>query len=112
MKDERMHILPESEEQMFVVVASSKNGMPILDIMNITNTRFKKDRKIQTVATILHRLEEKKFLSSYKVNRYKYYRTEVNLDEYKKMKIEKIKNLLFDGKKEELIRYIENCDVE
>ena len=107
MESKNQATLPTCEEQVYLIVATSEKDMPIMEIVEQAKERFGKEWKFQTVATFLHRLEEKKYLSTYRINRFSYYRAVVTLEQYKKQQIKKLRDLLFEGDCERMIEFID-----
>lgn len=94
---EEKNRLSECEEMVMSVLWSTKEDLNLNQVTEQVNAKFGKDWKIQTVCTFLTRLEKKEFISIYRIGRYSYYRTEVSKDEYRKIMLENVAAMLFDG---------------
>ena len=99
--------LAESEEMVMCVLWGGED--PDLEtVTNTVNARFKKTWKIQTVATFLTRLEMKGYISIYKVGRYSHYHPVVSLEEYRKEKLQQLKDMFFNGDAGLIIKELES----
>ena len=100
--------ITECEEMLMVLLWESGEDLKLEEVTNRLKDRFGKVWKIQTTATILTRLENKGYLSRYKVGRYSHYHPEVSLDEYRTIKLTEVRNLLFCGNQRRMNKFIWN----
>ena len=103
---EERNRLPECEEMIMSVIWSAKEDLNLHQVTERANEKFGKDWKIQTVCTFLTRLEKKEFISIYRIGRYSYYHLEVSKDEYRKIVLENIAAMLFDGDYEAVGKFV------
>ena len=94
---EERNRLSECEEMIMSVLWAAKEDLNLHQVTERANEKFSKDWKIQTVCTFLTRLEKKKYISIYRIGRYRYYHPKVSKDEYRKIVLENIAAMRFDG---------------
>lgn len=92
-----MNKISECEEQVLLVIYSSKEEPCLNSVMVDVNAKFNHEWKPQTVSTFLTRLVRKGYLSSQRRGRNTYYSVTISLKEYRKEKMEEMVNLLYDG---------------
>lgn len=102
--------LSECEELLMKIIWSASTDPDLNTITEQLKIVFSKEWKPQTTATVLKRLEQKKFISVYKVGRYLRYRPIVDFKIYQKMKLNKLLHLWFDGDKKVLHAAIEEWE--
>ena len=103
---EERNRLPECEEMVMLVIWASKEDLNLNQVTERANAKFGKDWKIQTVCTFLTRLEKKKYISIYRIGRFSYYHPEVSKDEYRKIVLNNVADMLFEGDYEAVGRFV------
>lgn len=105
--------LSEAEEMIMSVIWESEKDLRAYDITNLVKRKFGKEWQPQTVMTFLQRLNRKGFIGIYKDKKeykrdYSFYHAEVIKEDYLLVKLQDIQEMLFDGSKEEMKKFIEN----
>lgn len=103
---EESNRLPECEEMIMSVIWNDEEDLDLHQVTDITNAKFGKDWKIQTVSTFLTRLEKKKYISIYRIGRYSHYHAEVKRDVYRKIVLEEVAERLFDDDFRKMSKFI------
>lgn len=86
--------LSECEEMILSILLNSDEDLTLTEIMDRAKNRFQKEWKMQTVWTLLARMERKGYISSYKVGRYSHYKPEIKLCYFREQKFREIQELL------------------
>jgi len=86
--------LTECEEMILSILLNSDDDLTLTEIMEKAKSRFQKEWKMQTVWTLLARMELKGYISSYKVGRYSHYKPEITLHEFRAEKFREMQELL------------------
>jgi predicted transcriptional regulator len=86
--------LSECEEMIMSILLNSNEDLTLTEIMEKAKVRFQKEWKMQTVATFMTRMEQKGYISSYRVGRYSHYRPEIKLYEFREQKFHEMQELL------------------
>lgn len=86
--------LSECEEMILSILLNSDDDLTLTEIMEKAKKRFQKEWKMQTVATFMKRMEEKEYISSYRVGRYSHYKPEIKLCDFREQKFREIQELL------------------
>ena len=86
--------LTECEEMILSILLNSDDDLTLTEIMEKAKKRFQKEWKMQTVWTLLARMELKGYISSYKVGRYSHYKPEIKLCDFREQKFREIQELL------------------
>ena len=86
--------LSECEEMILSILLNSDDDLTLTEIMEKAKSRFQKEWKMQTVATFMKRMEEKEYISSYRVGRYSHYKPEIKLCDFREQKFREIQELL------------------
>ena len=90
--------LSECEEMILSILLNSDEDLTLTEIMEKAKNRFQKEWKMQTVATFMARMELKGYISSYKIGRYSHYKPAITLHDFRKYKMQDMRELLlFDG---------------
>lgn len=97
-----MEKLSECEEMIMEVIWSLESNPDLNILTKEVKYRFSKEWKIQTTATFVKRLEQKGCIRIYKIGRRSYYQSLVEFEAYKRMKLEKLLERLYNGNKEKL----------
>ena len=100
--------LSESEEMVLCVLLGKEKDPDLETVIKEVNERFNKTWKLQTVATFLTRLKKKGYINIYRIGRYSHYHAAVSLEEYRKEKLQKLTDLLFNGDTELVIKELES----
>ena len=107
---EKREKLAECEEMIMSILWSSEEDLDLMTVAANAKERFGKEWKLQTVATFMTRMEKKKYIDIYKIGRYSHYHPVVSLDEYRKVKMEEVGELLFDGDFEKMSEFIRKME--
>ena len=86
--------LSECEEMILSILLNSDEDLTLSEIMEKAWIRFRREWKMQTVATFMARMELKGYISSYKVGRYSHYKPEITLHEFRAEKFREMQELL------------------
>ena len=86
--------LSECEEMILSILLNSDDDLTLTEIMEKAKSRFQKEWKMQTVATFMKRMEEKEYISSYRVGRYSHYKPEIKLCDFREQKFREMQELL------------------
>lgn len=98
--------LSDCEEMVMRVIWESNIELESVSIQNIFNKKFNKEWKIQTVLTILMRLQKKRWLDIQGDRRCHRYIPTVSYEDYRKEKLKEVLEL-FDDSHQELIQIID-----
>ena len=99
--------LSECEEMIMKILWSNHEDLDLLTVTEMAKDRFGREWKLQTVATFMIRLKTKGWIDIYKIGRYSHYHPLVDVEEYKKIKIEEYFDLYSQEKKEEILKKLE-----
>ena len=99
--------LSECEEMIMKIIWSDSEDLDLKTIAARAEERYNREWKLQTVATFMVRLKIKGWIDIYKAGRYSYYHPLVDVEEYKKIKIEEYFDLYAQNKKEEILKKLE-----
>ena len=86
--------LSECEDMIMSILLESDEPLILSEIMQRAKNRFDKEWKMQTVWTLLARMEVKEYISSYKVGRYTHYKPEITLCDFREQKLREMQELL------------------
>ena len=86
--------LSECEDMIMSILLESNEPLTLSEIMARAKSRFNKEWKMQTVWTLLARMEVKGYISSYKVGRYTHYKPEITLCDFREQKLREMQELL------------------
>ena len=89
------------------IIWSDSEDLDLKTIAARAEERYNREWKLQTVATFMVRLKTKGWIDIYKAGRYSYYHSLVDVEEYKKIKIEEYFDLYEQKKKEEILKKLE-----
>ena len=101
-----MQKISDAEEIMMCLVWGSDHDPDLQELIQRSANEFGRQWKLQTVATFMKRLADKKYVSIYKVGRYSHYRAEVKIEDYKKMKLKEINKRLFQDDFKEMSTFL------
>ena len=100
--------LSECEEIIYAILLKSDHDLTLMEIKERAEERFGKVWTIQTIATFLKRIENKEYISSCRIGRYRHYHPEVSLEEYRKEKFWEIRELLSFKSYEEMADFVKD----
>jgi len=100
--------LTECEEMILSILLNSDDDLTLTEIMEKAKSRFQKEWKMQTVWTLLARMELKGYISSYKVGRYSHYKPEIKLCDFREQKFREMRELLLFDSTESMADFIKN----
>lgn len=100
--------LSECEEMILSILLNSDEDLTLTEIMDRAKARFQKEWKMQTVATFMKRMEEKGYISSYKIGRYSHYKSVITLCDFRKYKMQDMRELLLFDSTESMADFIKN----
>lgn len=98
--------LSECEKMIMSILYSAEKDLDLAAITEKSKERFKKDWKLQTVATFMSRLQKKGYISVYRIDRYSHYHPEIEIEEYNQMVLEEVRELLFLGDSDKMADFI------
>ena len=100
--------LSECEEMLMSILLDSNEDLVLTEIMEKAKNRFQKEWKMQTVCTFLTRMEKKGYISSYRIGRYSHYRLEINLEEFRKQRLQQVKEMLLFSNTADMADFMRN----
>jgi len=106
--ESRIEKLPNSELFIMNTIWGSKYNPDLYIIQEQVKINYKKEWKLQTIATFMKRLEKRGYITTYKVGRYSHYQALISKQQYRTMVMEEVIGLLFDNEKEKLLHCIED----
>ena len=86
--------LSECKDMIMSILSESDEPLILSEIMARAKNRFQKEWKMQTVWTLLARMEVKGYISSYRVGRYSHYNLEIKLCDFREQKFREMQELL------------------
>lgn len=89
--------LSDCEELVMAIIWKSPEALALSQIMERANEGRVAPWKPQTVSTFLARLARKGYLTTERKGRYTYYHPNIGIEEYRKLRMEEMVLLLFDG---------------
>ena len=101
-----MDTLSTCEEEVLMTIYQAQEAPTMMDVLSAVNTRFGHAWKPQTVSTFLARCVKKGYLQMHRAGRYAYYQPVMEFDGYRKHRLERMKELLFNGDTELMIRFL------
>ena len=105
-----MQKLSDAEEIMMSLLWTASEDPDLNELMRRTDAEFGKPWKLQTIATFMKRLENKKYVSIYRIGRYSHYHAEVKIEDYKREKLNEMKLRLFRNDIDELKAFVQNME--
>ena len=102
-----MENLSKCEEEVLLIIYSLDEA-PLNMVNARANKKYAHEWKPQTVSTFLSRLVRKGYLTTKRKGRFTYYYPAIPRDTYCKKQVEELKNRLFDGSAEELIKCLQS----
>lgn len=108
MKNELIPLSVCEKQIMSILWERQPEDIDLYQVQTRAKERFGKVWKLQTIATFLKRLENKKYISVYRVGRYSHYHPEVSLVEYRSKEFEDLVKECTEQELQLLIKKIED----
>ena len=100
--------LSECEEIIYSILLKSDHDLILSEIKEQAEECFGKVWTIQTIHAFLRRMENKEYISSYRIGRYSHFHPEVSLEDYRKEKFWEIRELLAFKNYKEMADFVKN----
>lgn len=104
----RENKLSECEDLIMSILLEADHDLTLMEVTEQAKICFSKERKLQTTATFLTRMQKKGCISVYKVGRYNHHHPEVTLKDYRKRKLLELEELLLFKNNKEMADFVRN----
>lgn len=90
-----MERLSKCEEEIFLSIQRCAEAPALKQVIESVNNAYQHEWKPQTVSTFLQRLVKKGYLKTKREGRYSYYYATIDMDTYRRSRIQELKENLF-----------------
>ena len=96
------------EEIIYAILLKTDHNLTLMEIKEQAKECFGKVWTIQTIHIFLRRMENKEYISSYRIGRYSHFHPEVSLEDYRKGKFWEMRELLAFRNYKEMADFVKN----